>query len=674
MVMTRRTSNMSFLPGHRSRLQNDTIGALKPSDPNSGTTRTIRQENLLSCNKPTRKALFTGSSLAPGHHDPEAAKKVDGLTNDIVHDSTSRGEPGSNTTPRRTGKATTGVRGPTETGVSSGFNVDNPTLRRDQQQHLLCPRTSGKIVHHRRRRAISGQKHSFSPSRTSPKYPKTDSVAHHRHLPQRKSGRYSSTALREPYSDFRDPLRMNPTGVLASTPIQCEAMPYDQKKHTYPSGGTLLAQSMELVKEATTTTPDFSGKDLKARHRLPSSKTAPRATRLRRQKSVLKKMTDAFVDRFHNTPLIFSRSRANLEEQQRSPARRLVLEGRGGSGKEILSPRTFAEIRANEYNNICRPKVQTITGYYKVQDCLVGDECRPTGRSSLQDPFSRSENTTRTAQRFQAQLDAGTKEGISEPSLSLCDPFKAEDVFDGNLNGVLPSSPLASSTPRVRLNCTRYGNSLESPTKRAKNNTQSRRLGAMILMDPSDFDPLAESLPVEGKKRFVLRGTSKNKCRPQGAKKILGAFSYVPVVGAQDRKKHPSPNKSDLEALEVRFRKHFPQLVSRAPKGGNETDELARSIASPFTQPPPGIENTRELEAAKDLVDLDAPEGICTKKRYPLREHPVDGLLNAKLAWAGRSQTQARIALSRDFGLERSDTDELQWDMESCKQDLDIVN
>jgi hypothetical protein len=304
------------------------------------------------------------------------------------------------------------------------------------------------------------------------------------------------------------------------------------------------------------------------RDNIPPSKTSSRLSKLMKHGGVLRKMSVALADRFHSK----SKSRANLRDQDIHAADlNTATEAYGSSGQ---TPIASIEIRLNEGENLNKKKVQKMTGGHVPRKPLMQEGKSLRYAKPSEDPFSESAYTKRPPTEFESRLlEASSLDSDDSlvPSLPRHDPFKTEKVLDGNIDTMLPCAPLGSSTPRARRQ--RVSSAPESPTRMPK--------ATLTAHSVDGSGRLTSRRSKQAVDNSILRETSINKAGAGSQRKNRPKLGYIPILATEDRKKHPSPNKSDLELLQMRFRQQFPDLLVEVP---DEKDELGSSPILPFME------------------------------------------------------------------------------------------
>ncbi|KAK3501496.1 hypothetical protein B0T13DRAFT_431751 [Neurospora crassa] len=288
---------------------------------------------------------------------------------------------------------------------------------------------------------------------------------------------------------------------------------------------------------------------------IPSSSTSSKVSRLVKQNGLFKKVSHALSERrlFPKNQSKDSKVQNIVEEEDETE----VVAPSGVAGKR--SGLKSIELRLNEGVNLNKDKVQKIFGgkVHRKPVFMEGKFLR--ARRSLDDPFASPSSLRRPLTEFETRLRGGSVDDSVLPPLSSQNPFESERVMESSLDSILPSTPIASSTPRRGYK--RTSSPSESPTKKSRGGLRSRS----IDLDASL--PMGLSLDSEQSKKHPLALSPG----------LASIFSYVPVVDDVERKKHPSPAKRDLELMTIEFRTQYPDVPLGRAAEQDELDELARS-------------------------------------------------------------------------------------------------
>lgn len=314
----------------------------------------------------------------------------------------------------------------------------------------------------------------------------------------------------------------------------------------------------------------------------------------------------------------------------------------------------------------------------------------------LDDPFSESSSSGQYSTEFEARLRAG--QGSRDHTTPM-DPFHAERILDTSVDAILTTPPVGSSTPRCQ---SRMFSRCGSPTRKSHDRPDDtsdlisltpakplRRTKANILRERPLKANIASKLGqidddgVEKKhsgssQKLVSSDSTRLSSFPPGSTirrvprsmgRLKDAPVLLPVATAEEtrrqplaRKKHPSPNKGQLEMFGQYMEKNLALGIFK------DSDELGMSFSSPqgttATLSPrdtnrlirsPAVSN---VDLVKDCSIHSSRPGLSrSRSRIP---QPVRQL--------SRSRTDTAIA--RDFyPAEKGDStvDELQWDSSAYK-------
>ncbi|OHE95575.1 hypothetical protein CORC01_09165 [Colletotrichum orchidophilum] len=205
---------------------------------------------------------------------------------------------------------------------------------------------------------------------------------------------------------------------------------------------------------------------------------------------------------------------------------------------EEASPVSSIELRFNEGNNLHNHKVQSIVGGRIIRKTAPDDGRSLRSGGSPDDPSSGQVGVNRTPTPFEYHLKSSI-DSTGVPPVPSLNPFDAEKDFDTDLEGILSEKPVCASTPRRP---DRKAVPLDSPSKRyAKADDRY-----LAFMNDNEGGP---SAPGPTPKKLKLSGS-------------LRLFHDQPDLST---KKHPSPNKEDLDDLETRFREYAIQQIELSP-------------------------------------------------------------------------------------------------------------
>ena len=457
-----------------------------------------------------------------------------------------------------------------------------------------------------------------------------------------------------------DPLGMNPPKLAASTSMSLGGLRDQGEGGPIPST-TRSADPGDAAGSVLVISPTTQASKPEPRPMpcLPPSRTNSRVSRLMKQKSVFKKMTNALADRFYAKSQIFTKGRGAADG---NPSVEIFTDQKEGNLQESAPDTAVASVTAHRSGNPDKGRVSMIDAGHSLRKSASNNGTYHRISELLEDPFKDPASKKRSPTEFENRL---RQKSVSESDysvvrpLSIGDPFETEKVFDSSINSILPSAPLAFSTPRTRTESSFSFAVSGSPTKKAKAAMPPDLLGANLAT--GSLESRSSDLNQDNFDGQVLRETSRNIAGRQRRRPAKLEFSYVPVVGADDRKKHPSPNKSDLEILEMRFRKQFPQIVHGTVDENDETDELAKSFLA---------SKIRRLNNTLPLDDTDV-EPLNAKAQPRLSGGQQGSSLVPRPRPQTRSWTQRgrRAVYSRPVA-DSTEIDELQWDMKTSGLDM----
>ncbi|CCC10123.1 hypothetical protein SMACR_02702 [Sordaria macrospora] len=385
---------------------------------------------------------------------------------------------------------------------------------------------------------------------------------------------------------------------------------------------------------------------------IPSSSTSSKVSRLVKKNGLFKKVSHALSERrlFPKNQSKESKVQNTVEEEDET---------------ELVAPQDVAgkrtglksiELRLNEGVNLNKDKVQKIFGGKVRRKPVPMNGKTLRTRRSLDDPFSSPSSLRRHVTEFETRLRGDSVDDSVLPPLSSENPFESERVMEGSLDSILPSAPIASSTPRRGYK--RTSSPSESPTKKPRGGLRSRSI---------DFNTI---LPMG-----LCSESAQPKKNPLALSSgLANMFSYVPVVDDFERKKHPSPAKGDLELMTMEFRTQYPDvLLGRAAVKQDEQDELARS-----TLHLPGYDADRENKylrppcASRSASNRSGESTEDDEAMVPLLRpsrsrqlHGVPRKAVIKPAGIARSRTDSQLTCNPY--VRHMETDELQRDSPATK-------
>lgn len=227
------------------------------------------------------------------------------------------------------------------------------------------------------------------------------------------------------------------------------------------------------------------------------------------------------------------------------------------------------EIRLNEGDNLNRKKVQQMVGGCVPRKPIANDGKAFRSRRSIDDPFAEPA-LLHSPSIIENHANLKIMFGSNRTSLLIIDPFEAERGFDSNLeDGVLSSSPVCASTPRIHLHRVQtptMDDSLDGQCSKLRTQTSLEKMTTdLTVYQSQEAVSLKKTASQSGHVR-PLPNTDRVKVDLMRDKPFLEAGT------TKWTKKHPSPSKRDLEELEIAFR-CYSELKRRGI--GEEADELA---------------------------------------------------------------------------------------------------
>ncbi|KAI8725141.1 hypothetical protein NCS52_00084400 [Fusarium sp. LHS14.1] len=331
------------------------------------------------------------------------------------------------------------------------------------------------------------------------------------------------------------------------------------------------------------------------------------------------------------------------------------------SSPSNMSPISTIEIRLNEGDNLNKRKVQRIVGGQVSRKPVADDGKSLRSGKSLDDPFSEG-GGWRTPTSFESRLKKGADNDQSVIPPLPRNPFESEKEFDDNIKDrILNTTPVGSSTPRIRVERISASSSDQSPTLQApkliQKQTSLRPAGTSLSHGQRELvgthhPKLAR--PDSGRRTLV---ESVNEAR-KGWEKAMGTDAF----GSKRVKKHPSPSKEALESLEMAFRKYTDLKVSGASI--DDLDELATSFmsTSPSLKP---YEKKRRSWHRLSISNIDDVVGLPLGKTHRRRgsSPSMMPLTRAQLASENPLKLHRDIRLAPPYrppGFPPHDVDELQ--------------
>ncbi|KAJ9141680.1 hypothetical protein NKR23_g7754 [Pleurostoma richardsiae] len=401
---------------------------------------------------------------------------------------------------------------------------------------------------------------------------------------------------------------------------------------------------------------------------------------------VVAKFSGVFSERFHHKA-----KGSKVDGKTKAAAKGSPADPTRGGALPLIghSPIPAVELRLNEGKNLCKSKVkERFGGDLNVRRKPVAGEGRSLRTSqSLDDPFSDAHQIRRSPTRFEARLmeTPMTKKYESCISLACSDPFELERVMDTSVDGILPFSPLASSTPRDRRLAVGIDESPlrpesdakvdavltsisesspilpsrhqtpsddESPTMKINKATVSCRGDELAARDTCD-DPFTRLDSPEIENLSASRGRKTPRSETQALRGLIGA----PVLpfSPWGRKKHPSPSKSELEELERQLRKYAPGVFGTT----TEEDELAvgyesTKVVRALRPRDPNSLGRRSGSASQGHA---GDSGCASLQYFKSHQRSTTGITRNSRSLGHLNGSQAQLGSAA-----ASDIDELQWD------------
>ena len=370
-------------------------------------------------------------------------------------------------------------------------------------------------------------------------------------MPLRRTSRGSSSRigphryLSHSQTGAINPLRMNPTGLSSSPTMPLASIAGNptaiDAKQINDKIDNMLVATKTLKPEPQPAVTSSSGK----------------FSQFLRQKASFKKLFPSSL-----AGRLFSKGRKKDE-------RALKTED---SGRLTESPPPLPDLHFNVGMNLRKETAeQLLTDAAQPKPPLRVATPFP-GSRSLEDPFSEPLSVARPPTEFENRLRASPAERSGTP-LSQ-NPFEAAKLLESDYDAILPSPPVASSTP-PRGQYGRFRTFSESPTKPSRAVPASTTPEPKEDCSPSDFHTALETNPDEeasgSSAEAIGMGKGKGKevggGSPPRSQSPSPALAYRPVLGNTDWKKHPSPAQFDLEMLERAFRARFPGIPEAEDDG-----------------------------------------------------------------------------------------------------------
>lgn len=331
--------------------------------------------------------------------------------------------------------------------------------------------------------------------------------------------------------------------------------------------------------------------------------------------------------------------------------------------------------------NFENPKIEGLTGRSTVRRSpTAADEKSPLSPKSTEglshDCFHAAETSALASFDCQQESNGSTEQSdgfiLSPPGRSLQhkedigapSARKVESSFEIDFDALFSSSPIAQSTPRIRLEPTFE----EDGTKRLGNVPADSR--SMFGLDSSKHGHIpnvsADQTPIHNAQRKAVAKRNNSQVKDVG----LGVRSYT-----KRRKKHPSPSKAELEGLEDALKHYSPCVVSM---NASKQEDLTLSFGELQTGEKLKSKDNNKLLSQAAKRSKGDQFGIFGKPRQnaagsslaePVRRPAVRAQKPSMIPKPAGAPTMKRHADSRMF-LKRNqasesamDTDELQWDL-----------
>lgn len=388
-------------------------------------------------------------------------------------------------------------------------------------------------------------------------------------------------------------------------------------------------------------------------------------------------------------PVLHARSLNKLSLSQLNPPTQ------DGSGTRTDSP--------HEADNMEKQKTKSITGRAKLESSTtrkrltIVDEVDFQNSQAIEDPFSESSSGQQST-GFEARLRSrqGSRSGVNPT-----DPFQVERIMETSVDAILTTPPVGVSTPRRR---SRSLHRCESPTKGSSDRPDDISDLIALSPRPSPVKPLRRrkaqtirhgSLKESSKANVghnksghadrtslglqaaALSDSTRLSSYPPGSTirhvpRSMGRLKDAPSLSASTidrgglpmgRKKHPSPNKGQLEMFGKYMEKSLAMGVFK------DSDELAMSFNSPQASSSTlAPRDTNRLMRGAAFSDNDL------RKDYAVHGNRL-GLPKSRsripqpVRQLSRSRTDT--AFARDFyPPNKGDStmgDELQWDLSAYR-------
>ncbi|KAK3325468.1 hypothetical protein B0H66DRAFT_124960 [Apodospora peruviana] len=531
-----------------------------------------------------------------------------------------------------------------------------------------------QLVTSRKTRPTPASCYRFSPTapRRSSKRHRRVSTRQPRMSPKSSGGVGPVRNLPKSTTGALNPLRMNPTKLSSSSSMPLTKLmgttgacpPSASNEQTMDCNQ--ISQKIEMMLAATEALKPQS------KVSIPSSSTTSKVPRAGKKQSLLKKVSNAFTDRF-----LAKGSKGKEVEKE------MEKDNGSDNGKDVqaqlsnilppipladqTSPITAIEMRLNEGKNLNKGKVQKMVGGYIQRKPLPGGGNSLRQHISPEDPFSESSDSKRPPTEFENRLRANSVDDSVIQRLPDQNPFESEGIMESSLDSILDTAPVASSTPRARPAHIRLAS--ECSIQHLRNRSGGLSYGirpAAMISDPNiplEREPQKHwTEPMGRDTGDCMEGVHHQHPRPKPSR----ALSYIPVVENWQMKKHPSPAKQDLDLMMKEFSQKYPNMVGRPAASHDETDELAYSSYSSPDSYHSGFSDGKPLISDKGLWEGNKNFNRQSRKQHgPVNRASVQGKPVRKatlMAVAGLRPSQTEVQLGHPEFAHHMAVDELQMD------------
>ncbi|KAK0635644.1 hypothetical protein B0T17DRAFT_51070 [Bombardia bombarda] len=511
--------------------------------------------------------------------------------------------------------------------------------------------------------------------RCSPQIPRRSSKRNHRGTVRHRRGSPShggsaaGSTRRLPRSKTGaiNPLGMNPTKLVASSSMPLTKS--SEKEDISPSASVDALQITHKVDMMLAATKAL--KPAPEATSIPPSSTVSKVSRLVKRTGLFRKVSNALADRLNSK----SHSKNTQQTQNtRNP------DGVSSETQQPLtvpdrkSPATSLEIQVNEGKNLDPDRVKKVVGSRVQRKSMTRSLASRRDRRSYSDPFSEPSSANRPPTEFENRLRTSSAADSIIPMIPVSNPFESENVWGSNHDSFLPSAPIGSSTPRIRVDDPETRR--DSPTKKSRSRRDSRAWGSVPNTASSDANiPLRDQFEDElVNPHFSDNELSKVNSRDKHLK-IPGSLPYIPVMDNFEWKKHPSPAKGDLAMMMKEFRTAYPNVPLGPVAAFDTTDELACSTVTPqvINYASASSNKNRAASSCSSKCDDDNEHSeLLSDKENGTEKHSVGQKKKSRRnsvfgnpLGITRSQTESRFTFRR-FP-RRMELDELQLDVAPLK-------